>query len=193
MATDIERVRMKIGDRPSLERKQAHGDGISDKYKMDHEPISNPEVWINGVGSLDFVSDDTNGVIIFNTTPLATDELEFQYTTSAWTDLEVQDFLDQYSQNSNLAAVHMLLAWAADAARLAKRETKSGGGGLGAITIDTSVAARELRNTAQALLDYEKEYGETIGTATPAEGLTEIPWTEAAYVDSVSQKLIRES
>jgi hypothetical protein len=55
------------------------------------------------------------------------------------------------------------------------------------------VAAKELRATAQALLDYELEYGEEAGSQIPAEGLTEVPWTEQSHQDIAYQRFIREN
>ena len=129
----------------------------------------------------------------FAVAPAANDVLIFQYYASVWTDVEIEDFLSQYGSNINITSAHILFAWAADAAKLAKRETLSGGGGVGAVTRDTSVAARELRNTAKAIMDWEVEYGESLGSQIPAEGLTEVPWTEAAHYISNEQSIIRDS
>lgn len=193
MATDVERVRLKIGDRTKLQRKQSTGDGVSRFFKMDHEPISGVEVWINDVSTSAFTVDESNGVVEFTTVPNINSKIVFQYSAMIWTDDEITDFLDQYSSNVNIASAHILLAMAADIAKIAKRETLSGGGGLGAVTRDTSVAARELRQAAEALLEYEAEYGTTIGSNVPADGLTEVPWTEAAYEQSATQRIIREN
>jgi hypothetical protein len=79
------------------------------------------------------------------------------------------------------------MALAADASKIAQRQSMAGGGGLGSVTLDTSVTARELRASASALLQMEKDAGESI----PAEGLTEVAWGEFGYNDIVSQRYIR--
>jgi hypothetical protein len=197
--TDIERVRRKIADKLQLRRERFDADGVSDHFKMKFEPISQlpaPEIWINGAQQTegtDYSVDYEFGIVVFANAPTVNQKLIFQYYASVWTDEEIQDFLDQYSSNLNITSAHMLFAWAADAAKLAKRETLSGGGGVGAVTRDTSVAARELRNTAKALMDWEVEYGESLGTQVPADGLTEIPWTEAAHYATNEQRIIRDS
>ena len=196
--TSLERVRRKIADRPILRREQASADGVSEHFKLSNDPIlpAGVSVWLNDalqVENTDYVVNADDGVIVFVTAPVANSKLVFQYYSVVWTDADITDFLEQYGDNTNITAAHVLFAWAADAARLAKRETRSGGGGLGAITQDTSVAARELRATAKALMDWEVEYGTEAGTQVPADGLTEIPWTEAAWENIEDQRFIREN
>jgi hypothetical protein len=193
MATDIEKVRQKIGDRRVVHRKEAVGDGATTFFQLDPYPVEDLTVWVDGVISVAYTLDAANGLVEFTAAPAANLALVFQYYAVIWTDTEIQDFLTDNGSNVNISSAMMLLAWAADAARLAKRETRSGGGGLGAYTVDTSVAARELRNTAETYLEYEREYGAMTGTHVPAEGLTEVPWTEAAASDRNYQRIIRES
>lgn len=197
--TSIERVRRKIADRPELHRERVDADGVSDRFKLQFEPVQStpiPEVWVDGaiqVENTDYTVDYENGIVTFAVSPTENQKLVFQYYSVIWTDTDIADFLEQYSDVSNVAAAHVLLAWAADAARLAKRETKSGGGGLGSHTVDTSVAAKELRATAAALMDWEIQYGDSIGSQVAAEGLTEIPWTESAHRDIDDQAYIRDN
>lgn len=193
MATDIEKVRLKIGDRPTVYRKEAVGDGVTTFFQLDPYPVEDLEVWVNEAPTVAYTLDGTNGLVEFNAAVAVNLPIVFQYYAVIWTDTEITDFLADHNDNVNVTSAMILLAWAADASRLAKRETKSGGGGVGAYTVDTSVAARELRNTAKAYLDWEAEYGEETGTGVPAEGLTEIPWTEAGHRDAEYQRLIRES
>ncbi|HET7713182.1 MAG TPA: hypothetical protein VFK94_01605 [Patescibacteria group bacterium] len=197
--SSVERIRLKIADRPKIRRSQVTADGLSEHFKLEAEPIQTnpaPQVWVNDVlqvETTDYAVDYTNGIVVFVTAPIANAKIVFQYYSVIYTDAEIQDFLDQSGANLNIAAAHILYAWAADAARLAKRETKSGGGALGAITQDTSVAARELRATAKSFMDWEIEYGTDLGSQVPADGLTEIPWTEAAHHDIEDQVFIREN
>src|SRR6185503_2207801 len=97
--------------------------------------------------------------------------------------------IDAAGGDVTTATAQVLLAIAADASKIAQRQSLAGGGGLGAVTIDTSVAARELRNTAQALIDTARQVDNT----TPAEGITEPLWTEFSYQESIDQSLIRNS
>lgn len=195
----IERVRRKTGDRPSLRRESNKADGIAQHYKLKMEPVQTsppPDVWKNDIlqtEGADYTVNYEQGIIDFTAVPATNASLVFQYYSVVYTDVDIQDFLDQYSDNPNITAAHILLAWAADIAKLAKRETLQGGGGLGAVTRDTSVAAKELRATAKALLDYEIEYGTTLGTQVPAEGLTEVAWTEQVHQDIIDQKFIRNN
>lgn len=195
--TSLERVRRKIGDKLVIRREVTEADGVSDHFKMASEPIAVtpvPQIWNNDnlqVEGTDYSIDYEQGVISFAAAPAANDKLVFQYYSVIWADEEIQDFLDQYGDNVNISAAHILLAWAADVAKIAQRETLSGGGGLGAVTRDTSVAARELRNTAAALLEYEQKYGVT-GREVPADAITEIPWTEAAAEEIDYQRWLRE-
>lgn len=199
MATSLERVRVKIADRVELHRETITANGVSDHFKLQQEPVSAspaPQVWLNDselVENTDYTVNYDHGVVTFAVSPAQNDRLVFQYYSSVWSDTDIEDMLDQHGGNVTIAAAHVLMAWAADAAKLAKRETRSGGGGLGSITQDTSVAARELRATAKALLDWEIEYGDALGAQIAAEGLTEIPWTEAAFHEIEDQSWIREN
>ena len=196
--TDIERVRLKIGDKPQLKREVVEGDGTAEHFKLRFEPVQAtpvPQVWVNDsiqVENTDYTVNYEQGIITFLSAPVENDNIVFQYYSTVYTDDEIQDFVDQYI-SPGVAAAHIMFAWAADIAKLAKRETLQGGGGVGSVTRDTSVAAKELRATAAALLEYELEHGETIGSQVPAEGLTEIPWTEQTAEDIVYQKFLREN
>lgn len=190
----IERVRQKVSDRSRIDRETAVGDGVSKFFKLGHSPIADDpaiQVWINDNATSAFTLDANNGLVEFDATPFANDQIVFQYYWSLFSDTEIQDFLDQYSNNVNISAAHMLFALSADVARIAKRETLIGGGGVGQKTIDTSVAAKELRASAKALMDWELEYGTDNGTQSPAEGLTEVPWTEAGWNQLIDQDFIR--
>lgn len=197
--TSLQRIRRKVGDRSVIRRETVTADGVSAHFKLGAEPVAEvpaPDVWLNDallILDTDFTVNYEQGVITFAVEPAANDKIVFQYYAVVWTDEELQDYLDQFNGNVTIAAAHVLLAWAADVAKIAKRETLSGGGGLGAVTRDTSVASRELRNTAAALLDWEKEYGESLGTSVPADGITEIPWTESAEHDIEYQRWLREN
>lgn len=191
--SDIAAVRLKSSDKSSITRESANGDGSSTFFKLGHARIlTTPAVEVrknNITQSTGYTIDYDNGIVSFTTAPLVTDDLEFIYYWSIFSDDEVQYFIDEGGANVTVATALLLLAIAADASKVAQRQSLAGGGGLGAVTLDTSVTARELRNTAKALLEMERDISSTI----PAEGLTEPNWTEFNYRDSVEQHLIRES
>ena len=197
--TDIQAVRLKSSDKSSLTREEGVGDGQAVYFKLSHAPIlSSPDIEIrkNDVVMLTgFTVDYENGVVTFDTPPLGqtssndADKLEFVFYWSIFSDAEVQFFVDDAGGNLTIATAQLLLAIAADASKVAQRQSLAGGGGLGAVTIDTSVTARELRNTAAALIDMEKQTSEIV----PAEGITEPAWTEAGYRQGIEQSLIRNN
>lgn len=191
--SDIEAVRLKSSDKSIITREEAVGDGDATHFKLGHQSIlssPNIEVRKNGaVISTGFTVNYVNGIVDFTAAPLVTDELEFTYYWSIFTDAEVQYFIDEAGNNITIATARLLLAIAADASKVAQRQSLAGGGGLGAVTLDTSVTARELRNTAAALVQMEGQISETV----PAEGLTELAWTEFQYRQGVEQDLIRNN
>lgn len=193
--TTIEAVRLKSSDKSVITREKTTGTGEDQYIKLKNTNILTspaPSVTKNGVAlteGVDYTINYSQGVVTFTTIPAQGSILEFTYYWSVFSDAEVQYFLDESGANVTIATAHLLLAWAADAARLAKRQTLSGGGGLGQVVLDTSVAAKELRATAKALIDTQADLGESI----PAEGFTQIPWTEQIYQREVDQHLIRES
>jgi hypothetical protein len=138
---------------------------------------------------IDYTVDYSNAIISFSALPVVNDDLEFIYYWSIFTDDEIQYFLDDSAGSVNIASAKALLAIAADAAKIAQRQSLAGGGGLGAVSIDTSVAARELRALAQTLIDQEQD----IANNTPYDQLTEVVWNDQSLVRGLDQHLIRES
>jgi hypothetical protein len=194
--TPVESVRLSTGDKSSLERKRTTGNGVDRFFELGHEPViqSTPPVVtlanVPQVEGVNYTVDYINGTITFSVAPAANAEIVILYYWSVFSDAEIQHFLDASGSSSNLATARVLLAMAADAARIAKRETLSGGGGSGTRTIDTSVAAKELRETARAFVEI---YNQEEGTNFPAEGLTEVPWTEFTKEQAMIQDWIREN
>lgn len=193
--TPIEAVRLKSSDKSVVTREKVKTSGEDQYFKLKNSnifAIPAPSITLDGVVKIegvDYTIDYNQGIVSWATMPAVNGVIEFTYYWSVFSDTEIQYFLDESGGNITIATARLLLAWAADAARLAKRQTLSGGGGLGQVVIDTSVAAKELRATAKALIDTEADLGESI----PAEGLTEIPWTEQVYERQVAQHFIRES
>lgn len=192
--SDLELVRIKIADKSTITRELSEGDAVADHFQLEKAPVLTspaPRVWVNNVLKTevtDYTLDYTNGIIVFVVAPGVNIDVTFEYYWSVFTDEEIQAFIDA-DGNTTIASAKLLLAIAADKAKLAKRSTLSGGGGLGSVTEDTSVTARELRATAQALLQTESDIAQSI----PAEGFTEIPWTEATFKRQIDQDLLRDS
>lgn len=188
----ITAVRLKTGDKSVITREISKGTGTDQYFKLGHGPIlSAPaiEVRINGVLTSAYTADTANGIVTFTVAPAVNDVIDFQYYWAVFSDVEMQAFIDEAGGNITIAAARVLLAMAADASKIARRETLSGGGGLGQVVRDTAVAARELRETAKALITMEANLGESI----PAEGLTEVPWTEFEYQKEYVQSIVRKS
>jgi hypothetical protein len=196
MATidDIAAVRLKTSDRSTITREVKTATGDMTIFRLDHGPIvaGSLLLWVDSIPTTTgFTVDEANGMVTFAAAPAAGAKLEFQYYWTLFTDDEVQYFLDESSGSVNLASARLLMALAADAAKLAQRETLQGGGGLGAVTRDTAVTSKELRDTAKALIAHEKDLLELAGVE-PADGLTEVPWTEMSLRSLEWQDILRE-
>jgi hypothetical protein len=191
--TDIANVRLKIGDKSTITREVTTGDGTAIYFKLGHQNIlADPaiQVRVNGILVANYTVELEQGIVTFSGAPAVNDEIDFQYYWAVYNDAEIQIFLDEAGGNITIASAKILLAMAADASRLARRLTLSGGaGGTGQISTDTSVAAKELRATAKALIDMEADLGESI----PTEQLTEPIWTEFNYEFQFGQSIIRKS
>lgn len=180
--TDIAAVRLNTADKARIKREAWTGDGDTTALQLDLSPVMAspaPRVWSNNVQlalTTDYTLDLDNGIVTFVLTPTVNDEIVVEYYASVFSDIEIDHFLSVGGGNVWLASAYLLLAMAVDAARIARRETLSGGGGFGTTTIDTSVRARELREQAKG---YVNLYEKTAGDLTSAEGITQIAWTDA--------------
>lgn len=188
----IDKIRLRTSDKPVINREVANGDGVSKYWKLEHAPIATSpaiEVRVDNSVVANYTVDEANGIVTFNAAPAVNSDIEFIYYWMIFTDAEIEDFYSEAGSSIPLAAAQVLLAIAADASKVAQRHAMAGGGGLGSVTLDTSVTARELRATAAAILEMEAEAGEI----TPAEGLTEPLWTEFQYRSSTEQRILRGS
>lgn len=189
--SSVDKVRLRASDKPVITRERGLGNAEDKTFKLGHGPISpSPaiEVRLNGVTQVSgYTVDTANGIVEFTAAPAVGVDIEFIYYWMIFTDAEIQDFLDEASSSIPVATAKVLLAIAADASKVAQRQAMAGGGGLGSVTLDTSVTARELRATAAAILEMEAKTTDTI----PAEGFTEPIWTEFQYRSSTEQRIIR--
>lgn len=179
--TDIATVRRYTGDRATLHRQEFQGNTGQTIFALDAVGIAAtpvPRVWVDGTlktVTTDYTIDLTNGILTFVTAPTVNADIIVEYTSSAFTDAEIDAFLLDAGGNTTLASAYLLWAWAVVAAQSAVKETRSGGAGFGLVTVDTSVRSRELRLSAQALYD---RYALTAGADVAADSFTEIAWTD---------------
>jgi len=191
--TDVQAVRLKTGIKVEVARESTEATGTARFFKLQYSPVqATPAPQVRLADTLltpvvQYTVDLDNGIVELFAPPAVNVDVDFVYYWSVYSDEEVNWFLTEAGGDLTIASAKLLLALAADAARLAKRQTLIGGGGIGQATIDTSVAAKELRATAKALLDTETQLGEAI----PAEGLTEVPWTEMELHEEIDQSIIR--
>lgn len=183
--SNIDAVRLRTSDRPTLQREVAEGDGVTSAFRMQLYPLLSLPVaraWNNDVLlaiSTDYTLDLVDGIFNLVAPPAVNDRLLFEYPASVFSDDEIQYFLDGASSNVTLAAAGVLFAWAANAAKLAKKESAAGGGGFGSVTLDLAVRAKELRDSARAYVDHYQTFE---NSGIPVEGLTEVGWTlESGY------------
>lgn len=198
---EIDTVRLKTSDQPVIRREKARGDGVTFDWKLELDTIlvsPAPEVRINNVlkaEGTDYTIDYVNGVVFFTAAPVLNDSIIFQYYGIIYTNDEITLFINEAGGNLNYAAALNLMAWAANAARLAKKETQSGGGGLGLVTLDLAVRAQELRQSAKGYMElYEATgaSGSDDSIYAPADGITEVAWTEFSAKQIIAQSLIRD-
>jgi hypothetical protein len=193
--TDIQAIRLKVADQPVFQREQWTADGVTSEIRLGVFPVladPAPRIWKNStllVETTDYTIDYENGIVSFVTLPSAGDAIVLDYSAVVWTDEEIEYFLGEGAGSTTLATVYMLLAWAASAAKIAKKETLAGGGGLGMTTVDTAVRARELRETAKA---YYSQWEKDEGGSVPFEVITEVAWTHMQAERMVVERYIRE-
>lgn len=194
--TDIQAVRLRSSDKSRITREQDTADGVQNYWKLGHSNIfQTPDIQVRLDGVLQvagFTVDYVQGIVSFDSPPANGAELEFVYYWSIFSDDEIQYFIDDAAGNVAIAAAKVLLGIAADASKVAERQTMAGGGGMGSVTLDTSVTARELRNTAQAILDTEIRAGD-VDTTIPSEGITEPIWTPMNWQEQFDQRIIRRN
>jgi hypothetical protein len=173
------------------------GNGVDTYYKLNNSELiaaPAPVVYKAGVivPSGQYVVNLPVGSITFSVAPANDDALVFEYWTIVYTDAEVDQFISEAGGNTDYAAAKNLFAWAANASKLAKKETLAGGGGRGEVILDLSVTAEQLRKSAQSYLNNYKETASD-DQFGPADGITEIPWTEQMLDRILEQEIIRNS
>lgn len=179
--SDIAAVRLNTSDKAKLKRDEWDADGVAADIELALQPVAlSPvaKVYRENIlltPNVDYTLDADNGIVILSVTPAVNTKFVVDYYATVFSDTEIQHFLDTASANVFLASAYTLLAMAVEVARIARRETLAGGGVFGQATIDTSVRSKELREQAKSFIDL---YNKTAGTDIPAEGLTQIIWSD---------------
>jgi hypothetical protein len=194
--TDIETVRLKTSDRPRLYREQAEGNGSTTDWRLEAHPLLPtpvPRVWQNDTELTvvtHFTVDYEDGIISLLTAPALGDELVFEYMAVVFSDADVEQFLADAGGSTLLGSAFLLQAWSAEMAKVARRETINGGGPLGAVTTDTAVRAKELRESSRAYLDMYRSSDAEGGGAY--DSLTRVAWTHWVAQDIVLDELFAD-
>ncbi len=124
MAT-IDDLRLKILDRPQIVLGEEIGssDGVRKVYRLGHAPVMEESVtiYVGGlvkVEGVDYTLDYQTGKLAFNTAPLEGDAISGDYEFAAFSDADLQAFLDHAGGNLALAAGEALTSLIADRNRL---------------------------------------------------------------------------
>ncbi len=121
----IDDLRLKILDRPQvvLDERVGTGDGSTKIYKVRHSPVmaDTQVVSVGGVEKAegaDYAFDDATGKLTFTAAPSADDAITVSYDFAAFTDAELQMFMDGAGANVALSAGEALNALIVDRTRL---------------------------------------------------------------------------
>src|SRR5262245_26408508 len=196
--TTVDTVRLKAGDKPRLRREEGRGDGQAIVFRLTFQPVLStptPLVFIDQtlmVVTTDYTVNLDQGVITFVVPPTENASIIFEYYAVIFDDDEVNLFLNEAGGNTDYATAKMLMAWAANHSKLAQRETIAGGGGMGLVTRDTSLAATQLRETAKAFMDLYDLSPDSPSSITPSMGFTEVAWTEQMAERLYNQQIVRD-
>lgn len=119
MLTDIQKIRMRLGDSLTLTVDKQVGDGVVTLYYLTHKHIQNLEVAVNNNPvdeGTDYTVDYDDGVINFKNAPADQAPVRMQYMSGAFNDADLQNLLESYGTVTNAIneAIKILMA---DAAR----------------------------------------------------------------------------
>lgn len=117
--TDLELVRMTLGDQLKSTADRDKGDGTTTIFALSHEHVQDVTVTVDGnpVGQPDdYTADLSNGEIIFDTAPENLKEVRVEYKFAAFNDAELQEI---YALEGSVSAtvVRCIKILMADAAR----------------------------------------------------------------------------
>ena len=169
MAT-IEQLRLKILDRPQalLGEKVGFGDSSKTTFKLRLTQVVVDSLTLYVVGAevtegVDFTIDCMTGVITFDTAPDDGDAIVADYEFTAYSDDDLQEFLDEAGGNLALAAGNALTSLLADRNRLI---TWSKGEGR----IDYDRLRKDISDTAKRFINQ--------GMSESGASTDEVDWEE---------------
>lgn len=195
MTSSIDIVRLNVSDKSTLKREKFVGDGTRTNFALEKQNIlASPAARVflaNVYQTSGYTLDPVTGVLIFSIAPVAGLSIDVDYFFGVYSDAEIQTFLDQTLGNTDMASARLLLSWSASQARLAMRETLSGGAGMGQTTRDTSVVAKELREAAKTFMDIA-DSAATAGDGYQVDGVTEPIWNDFSMREALEQDIIRD-
>lgn len=192
--TDIATVRLNVQDKSTLKREKFVGDGTRTTFTLEKQNIlASPAVRVslaNVFQTSGYTVDLVNGILTFSVAPVAGVSIDVDYFFGVFSDAEIQTFLDASFGNTDMASGRLLLSWSASQARLAMRETLSGGAGMGQTTRDTSVVAKELREAAKVFMDLASSPN-AAGDDYQIDGVTEPIWNDFSMREAIEQDIVR--
>jgi len=123
--TNLEKLRLMIGDGNKLmvSDKIGVGDGVNKYFKINMFPIRNDtEILVKDSTSLtkdtDYTIDNATGLVTMASAPADKAVIKaLKYEYNAFSDTELNDILNQYSNNLNMSAAHCCRALAVEASR----------------------------------------------------------------------------
>jgi len=121
----IDELRLKILDRPQvvLDERVGTGDGAATVFKLAHAPVMTGTAMVRVEGVLntedeDYALDCATGKLTFDEAPGDGEAVVASYDFAAFSDPELQAYLDQAAGNLALAAGEALLTLISDQSRL---------------------------------------------------------------------------
>jgi hypothetical protein len=170
MAT-VDELRLKILDRPQvvINERFGTGDGAAKIFKLGHVPIMDGSVSVYVAGEVqteggDYSLDCSTGRLDFTSAPDEGDALTADYEFAAFSDADLQSFIDSAGGNLSLAAGEALTSLIADRGRLVSWSR-------GDAKIDYDRLRRDLADVARRF--YDRGASESGGARTE-----EINWEE---------------
>jgi hypothetical protein len=169
--SQVEDLRLKILDRKQvvLDDLPGIGDGVKTTFICRHAPVMEGTLTVKVDGTeltegIDFSADYDTGKIDLAIPPPAGDEIRADYSHAAFTDAELQSFLDSNGGNINLAAGAALSALVSSRTRMVSWSKG-----------DTKIDYDKLRND---LMANAKKFTDRGMSETGGARATDIEWEE---------------
>jgi hypothetical protein len=118
--TNLELIRKKLADDYKFNADTNDGDGTTSIFKLSHGNIKEDtyEVYVNGsLVTTGFDFDLERGIIEFNTPPSDGHAIYVKYDFSAFSDTEINNFLEENDNNVNKTIVDLVEMLLSDASR----------------------------------------------------------------------------